>query len=223
MKLSFSKQKERGLTRTELLVVIVVITFFAIVFAAQPDRNAKKRAQRIQCINNLKIIGLSFRISPGGCDDRYLTQTSTNRGGSLEFASGPNAFRHFQVMSNELGTPRLLFCPSDAHRQQLWPTNWDQLSNSNLSYFVGIDAGETVPNGFLSGDRNVTNGAPLKNSILELTLDRPVGWTEELHHDAGNLLLADGSVQQRTTPGLDQALEQSGVDTNRLQMPVLGP
>jgi prepilin-type N-terminal cleavage/methylation domain-containing protein/prepilin-type processing-associated H-X9-DG protein len=221
------KNRNRGLTLVELLVVMAVLTVLTIVFIGLPDRNqraVKARAQRIQCINNLKTIGLAFRVAGGGSSDRYTTQMSTNQGGSLEFGSGPNVFRQFQVLSNELGTPRLLFCPSDAHRQQMWPTNFGLLSNSNVSYFVGITATEIVWASLLSGDRNLTNGAPVRNGILELSATQSAGWTAEMHNQCGNILFADGSVQTMTTASLRIALTNNANPfTNRLQMPVLTP
>jgi prepilin-type N-terminal cleavage/methylation domain-containing protein/prepilin-type processing-associated H-X9-DG protein len=227
MQTSRFKNRPSGLTLIELLVVLVVLTVLTLVFFLPPDHNqkaVKARAQRIQCVNNLKSIGVAFRVAPRSDSDRYTTQMSTNQGGSLEFASGPNAFRHFQVMSNELGTPRLLFCPSDAQRQQMWPTNFDLISNSNLSYFVGIDATETAPGSFLSGDRNLTNGAPARNGILELIPTQSPGWTAEMHKEVGNVLFADGSVQQLNMASLRIALTNNADPfTNRLQMPVLTP
>jgi prepilin-type N-terminal cleavage/methylation domain-containing protein/prepilin-type processing-associated H-X9-DG protein len=223
MKTSLSINRTRGLTLVEVLAVVVVLAFFAAVYLSKTDHDVKRRAQRVICLNNLKQIGLAFRVSIGGCGDRYNTQTSTNQGGSMEFASGPNVFRHFQVMSNELGTTRLLFCPADTGRIQMWNTNFDSLSNSNVSYFVGIDAVETDPNSLMSGDRNLTNGTPVKNGLLEFSTDPNVGWTAEMHDRVGNLLFADGSAQKVTTPELKVAITNQSVITNRLQMPVLGP
>jgi prepilin-type N-terminal cleavage/methylation domain-containing protein/prepilin-type processing-associated H-X9-DG protein len=223
MKTSLSINRTRGLTLVEVLTVVVVLAFFAAVYLSKTDRDVKRRAQRVVCLNNLKQVGLAFRVSMGGCSDRYNTQTSTNQGGSLEFASGPNAFRHFQVMSNELGTTRLLFCPADSGRSQMWSTNFDSLSNSNVSYFVGVDAVETDPAGLLSGDRHLTNGTPVKNGLLEFSTDPNAGWTAEMHNREGNLLFADGSAHKVTTAGLRVAITNQSVTTNRLQMPVLIP
>jgi len=102
-------------------------------------------------------------------------------------------------------------------------TNFDFMSNSNLSYFVGVDAEETNPQTLLSGDRNITNGTSAKNGVLDLTTNRPSGWTAEMHNKIGNIALADGSVQQLSTLNLRATVENTGVATNRLQMPILGP
>jgi hypothetical protein len=44
-----------------------------------------------------------------------------------------------------------------------------------------------------------------------------------VHKKAGNILLSDGSVQQLSITGLRAAIENTGLATNRLQMPVLEP
>jgi len=51
------------------------------------------------------------------------------------------------------------------------------------------------------------------------TTNQPVGWTKEIHQQSGNLLLDDGSVQPVDSAGLQKALRDSGVATNRLAIP----
>ena|ERR1041385_2148903 len=48
-----------------------------------------------------KTNGLSFRVWEGDNGDKYPMQVSRTNGGSMEFITGPNAFLHFQVMSND--------------------------------------------------------------------------------------------------------------------------
>lgn len=224
--MSFVTRKEQGLTLVEVLVVTMVIAIFACLLIPAQTKN-KARSLRIQCVNNLKQAGLAFRIW-GGCDDKYIMAVSTNRGGTMEFASGPNAFRHFLGMSNELSTPKVLVCPTDSRRIQATtfspnplPGENPFMSNSNLSYFVGLDATETDPQTLLSGDRNLSNGTPLKNGVLELTTKNPATWIADLHRKVGNVLLADGSVQQESALGVSIALTNTFTFTNRLLLPVL--
>jgi prepilin-type processing-associated H-X9-DG protein len=79
------------------------------------------------------------------------------------------------------------------------------------------------PQAILSGDRNLTNNTSIRNGILTLTTNRPAGWTAEIHNKVGNLLLADGSVQQVSSTGLRTAIVNTSAFTNRLLMPILGP
>jgi hypothetical protein len=208
----------------ELLVVMVVITCCAIFFICQPDRNMKARALRIQCVNNLKTTGLAFRVWEGDHGDKYPMNVSETNGGTMGFTTGPDVWRHFQVMSNELSTPKVLICPAESDRVRKWATNFAFLRNSNISFFIGVDAtNETDPQMILSGDRNLTNGTPIKNGILEVSSNWPAGWTAEMHNKVGNILLSDGSVQQLSGAGLRSTIGNTSIATNRLQMPVLGP
>jgi type II secretory pathway pseudopilin PulG len=223
MKTSLCHQRERGLTLLELLVVIVVtMILFAGLFSGADFSNAKARSLRIQCVNNLKQIGLATRVWEGDHGDKYSWSIPGTNGGTMEFISGPNAWRHFQVISNELRTPRVLLCPADDSRL-FGATNFNFLNNSNLSYFIGLDSTESDPQLILSGDGNLTNSTPIRNGILELTTNNPTGWTSEMHKKVGNILLSDGSVQQASITGLRQEVANNGAFTNRLQMPILGP
>lgn len=155
--------------------------------------------------------------------DKYPTAVPTTNGGSMDFITGPNAFRHLQVMSNELSTPKVVFCPLESDRNRFLATNFGVFCNSNISFFVGIDGAETNTTMFLYGDHNITNSMPVRNGILNLTTKRPAGWTAEMHNKVGNICMADGSVVQTSIVGLQVAVASTGVASNRLQMPILGP
>lgn len=104
-------------------------------------------------------------------------------------------------MSNELVTPKILHCASDETRSKR--QDFAGLSNKDISYFVGFDAQETAPQSILSGDRNITGG--ITNGFLRLIpANAQLGWTKEIHQNAGNIGLGDGSVQQATSRVLTQ-------------------
>ena len=210
------------MTLIEIFVILAVISILAILLIPALLR-AKARADRIYCTNCLKQIGLACRVWESDHTNLYPMQVSGPNGGTMNFITGPNVFRHFQVMSNELSTPYILICPAESDRMRARATNFDFLGNSNISYFVGIDANDTNPQLILSGDRNITNGTPVKNGLLELTTNCPSGWTAEMHKGVGNIALADGSVQQLSNFSLRSTVADTGVATNRLQMPILGP
>jgi len=75
--------------------------------------------QKITCVNNLKQIGLAFRIWEGDHGDQYPFNVSTNAGGALELCSPDkdgfdrNAWLYLKTMTNddELTVPLLLICP----------------------------------------------------------------------------------------------------------------
>lgn len=201
-------------------MVIVVIGILAVIFYL-PSDHGPQRAYRVACINNVKQIGLAFRVWEGDHNDKYPMELSETNGGTMEFTCGPNEYRHFQVMSNELSTPKVLICPIDKERSVAM--NFDHLSNSNLSFFVQIAVNDSNPNMILAGDRNITNGSPIQNGVLKLTTNDLAGWTKALHNNCGNVAFADGSVQEVDAAGLRKLIAGTGIETNLVQMPVLGP
>jgi len=193
-----------------LLVVIAVVAILAAMLLPALA-SAKKKAQRINCVNNLKQAGLAFRIWEGDNADKYPMAIPTEKGGTMEYTDGATTFRHFQVMSNELSTPKILICPSDT---RIAADNFVRLKNQNVSYFVGLEANDANPQMFLDGDRNLTADSVPENGILKLVPGQPVNWTETIHFNQGNVGLSDGSVQQLSNSSLRDALQNSGDATN---------
>ena len=209
--------RSHGFTLIMLLVVIAVLALLAAMLLPALAA-AKRKAQRISCVNNLKQCGLAFRIWEGDNDGKMPMAVSTANGGTEEFAGGADTFHHFQIMSNELSTPKILVCPADTRSQAY---NFDRLNNQNLSYFVGLDVAEDLPRRMLDGDRNLTGETGPENGILKLTPGETVSWTSKIHVNAGNIGVADGSVQQCSNIGLQSLLRNSGSPTNtwRLALP----
>ena len=197
-----------------VIIGVVAVLFGLLLFGANA---ARKKAQRITCVNHLMQFGLAFRLWSGDNTNLYPMSLSTNLGGTKEYIITGQTFRHFQVMSNELSTPLILVCPSDTRRPAAdFGSNF---GNTNLSYFVGVDAEESNPQAVLTGDRNITGGTRSPNGLVEFTGGKPVGWSSELHDGVGNVGMADGSVQQFSIAGLQQAFQQSSLATNRLAIP----
>lgn len=221
MNTPISKQFNRAVTLLDLLAGIAVLAIAAMVLVPSLLRE-KAKAKRIHCTDNLKEISRAFRLWSADHDDKYPMSVSQTYGGSLEFTTGPNAFHHFQIISNQLNSSKFIFCPAESDRTRASASNINVLNNSNLSYFVGVDANGTNTM-FLVGDRNFTNGTSLKNSVLELATNNPAGWTAQMHGKIGNIGLADESVLQLNTFYLQKAVSDAGLPTNRLQMPIFAP
>jgi hypothetical protein len=220
MKTRFSNQRIRALTRTDVVVVLVTCCLLVIYFAYALAvlRSTSSHGRPVSCINNLKQIGIAYRLWEGDHNDKYPMAVSVTNGGAMELIATGNVAACFRVMSNELSTPKLLICPADSHRK--YATNFSALRNSNISYFVGFDAAEIQPQMLLSGDDNFAlDGVPVKSGVVQIPTSAPVMWTKGRHAPVGNLGMADGSVQQVTANGLEQALIQTGVATNRLAIP----
>ena len=206
----------KAFTLLELFILVAGVAILSAIFLPALQR-PHATCQRINCTNNLKQIGLASKTWALDNSDRFPMSVPVNEGGTMELVAGSSTFAAFAVMSNELSTPKILICPED--RKRHWATNFESdLNNSKLSYFVGLDAGPTNLTMLLSGDRNLTNNfGPLRGHPVIRPGDS-VGWTHEVHHSAGNLLMVDGSVQQLTTSTLRTTLRSLGA-TNRLAMP----
>ncbi len=218
MKPRFFNQRTNALTLVEVLVVIAVLVV-AVALILPALAMAKRKSSRISCANDLKQVGIAFRLWEGDSNNKYPMAVSVTNGGAMELIATGNVAACFQVMSNEVNTPKILLCPEDTRR--VLATNWSTLNNSNISYFVGLDvSNETNPKMFLSGDDNFAiGGVPVKSGMLQLLASTPVAWTKDRHPGWGNIGLADSSVQQLNANGLQQALQQTGVATNRLAIP----
>jgi len=208
--------KSSAITLIEVLIVLAVILTLAVAFLPAALRRAQARSCRINCTNNLKQIGLAFQTWAIDNNDLYPTEVSVTLGGAMEAAITNLPFI-FQVMSNELSTPKVLACPEDDRR--VCATNFYTMARRNISYFVGLDATATNPACILSGDGNITNGMGVRAGILYVATTDPAGWTSSPHKGRGNLLFADGSVQQVSTKLLREAIANTSFQTNRLLMP----
>lgn len=205
-----------GFTVIELMVIVLTLLVFVAVLVPTLARH-KADAGRSQCKKNLLQIGIAFKTSALDSNDRYFIARSIKEGGTLEFVTTGEVFRHFQWMSNELKNPKVALCPRDLRRPARTFTNG--FSNANVSYFVGVDANDNFPEMLLSGDRNLTNGPLTADRILTLTTNSQVGWNNQMHRLRGHLLLCDGSIQEADTPSLRLRLSAAFGYTNRLAIP----
>ena len=191
--------RDRAFTLIELLTVMAIIAILASLLLPVLSQG-KARAQRIQCTNNLRQIGLAFHMFAHDHNNAFPMAVPTQLGGSLEYVQNGLkatndfyfAFRHFQTLAAELATPRVLVCPADDRL----PTNsFAALQNENVSFFVGVKADYLRPRTILAGDRNVTNDYARRNATMQLGPNQFLYWTAGLHRYKGNLLFADGSVE----------------------------
>ena len=201
-----SSRRAGAFTLVELLCVIAIIALLAaLILTAVNDSQA--RARRIDCANNLREMGIGFHAFAHDHNGQFPMAVPMADGGAKEFVeSGYRvgyefyfSYRQFQVLSNELVKPKLLICPADRREPA---ANFGVLQNSNLSYFVGVQAEFARPRSVLAGDRNLMTNASVNPTILRLDSCFDGWWTEEMHRLKGNVLFADGHVEGWNTPEL---------------------
>jgi hypothetical protein len=210
LKLASTERGDSGLLDLfAILLAVAIVGMVGYALLVRPRANA----QRINCIHQVKSIGLSFRMWAGDNNDKMPGQVSTNDGGVMELVTRGSVVPFFTVMSNEICTPKILYCPADSQRR--WATNFAMLTDANISYFVVPEADETMPLMWLVGDRNLaTNHVPLAPGLCPVPTNRVFGWTSKIHNQWGNLAVADGSAMQWTSSNLNLSLRAHFAATN---------
>jgi prepilin-type processing-associated H-X9-DG protein len=217
MKVRVAKRKLAGLTLTEVVVIIAVLALLAAMLL--PALAAKRSRHRFNCVNNLREVGLYFRLWAGDNGDNFPMQISVKQGGAMELVATGNVVAVFQVMTNELGTPKILRCPDDL--EHLAATNFNSnFTAKNLSYFVGLNVQTNSPKSILGGDANFERGGrAVVAGVYQIDTNAMIFWSPNRHNRRGNLVLADGSVQFVSNSNLVLQFIQTGLATNRLAIP----
>ena len=204
MKLRASNNQEKALTLIDVVVIIFIVFILAIVaFLVLLPMAARDRIRSgPNCVNNLKEVYLGSLIWAGDHNDKFPFEISVANGGTREYAQEGDILGTFQVMSNELSTPKILLCQMD--KSHTSATNFSSdFSVKNISYFVGLDADKNNPASIFAGDDNFEiSGVPVKSDLLTVPANASIGWTAARHKFSGNIGLADGSVQQTTSSDL---------------------
>ena len=190
-------------TRIKLIIVLAVITLLALVIAPQV-RKARHRGGYVDATSYLKQIGLAVRLWSEDHGGLPPSQISTNQGGAMELVERGSVAPYFQVMSNELGSVRIIRYMLDKERKPA--TNWSMLQDDNISFFIVPEADRTVPELWLAGNRHLaTNRAPLRPGLFTIPANPVLKWTAHLDVRSQGLCYADGHVEKPTSARLQES------------------
>lgn len=197
---------EKGFNRIELVAVLAVLTTLAAI--GWPALAAPRpRSLLTECANNLRQVGQGLHAWAASHNDQFPWVVPGAQGGVKDGYLSLSAPNSFMVASNELGTPFALVCPAEPTRTRMPSFSHFPLTSAYVSYFVGLHASLDRPRAWLAGDNHLSGLSGQSCSVAQVTnlsfgLTNGTTWLPTLHISAGNLLLADGSVNQVSNRGL---------------------
>jgi hypothetical protein len=211
-------------TRLDLLAILVLVAVLSSV-VLPALAGVRPRSLVVECANNLRRVGRGFQAWASDHGDRYPWSVPRAEGGSFALT---DVAEHFRAASNELGSPLILVCPSDTNRVVV--SQWVYFfSSQSLSYFTGLHGNLSQPRAWLSGDRNVTGADGQVCSLTQVSnctgfsQGSASTWLPNLHANAGNLLLGDGSVRQASQRDLAQLVGQAAAQDPEQRFHILRP
>jgi hypothetical protein len=212
-------------TRLELFLAAGAMSLIALLALPTLAGN-RTRSERLVCVNNLRQIGIALQVWGDSHDDEKPWRVTPLNGGTSGHALAANAWFHFVVASNELGSPKVLVCPSDAGTRTAiaWTSQQGGFLNPQyranaLSYFVAGHADFAHPSTWVSGDGNLSGftygqgcgllGVSTAAAAITPRVSPTTQWTSTIHNAEGNLLLNSGQVLQVPNSGLMTSVSNS--------------
>jgi len=227
----------RAFTRIELAAVVVGMALLSVI-ALPLLGTTRADSERAACYNNLRQIGRAVRQWSGDHFEEppWLTSMSdggTRPDGGMKIGA---AWAEYLSLSNELFTPRILACPSDAGVKVAseWGVGPNGLVNPGfrrqaISYLLGLHANSLYPLALVAADFNIRLSGPATgcelaavNNAYALYSTPPlppppaesVRWTNGPHLSGGHLLVVDGSVMFVNSAGLTRTLSTLNSEDN---------
>ena len=200
--MNFKKVKTAFLMHIAFYVVALTVGILPAL------AQAKAKAQRISCVNNLKQIGIATRIYATDNQDRFPWQVPQSEGGTAHLAKprsdtdallgnegkpifDVNAWLHFQAMSNELSNPKVLRCPRGEARTQ---------ANSFSRKIPRGSAGKNI----IPYDKNSVSYWLRTDPEVDESRPNEVMVVCPHHNDQYNILFTNSSVHQSSWMRLAQ-------------------
>ena len=196
------RHEEAAFTLIELLVVIAIIAILASLLLPALGR-AKNEAKDVDCISNLRQLGLGIRLWASDQGDMYPWNVTVANGGdkgSLDWAD------NIRCVSNQVQNTRIPVCPRDLSRTAA--NNWSVMLYSNISYLFGKSFTQARTQDIIVGDFNVIGGGGggdvTWNVFVGTSID--AAWDTNLHVLKGHFAMGDGSVHLLHTPDMREMI-----------------
>ena len=218
-------------SRLELLAVCGAVGLLALI-AFPALAGLTHDSERAVCANNLRLIGRGIHVWSGDHEERVPWRTRISAGGTqpeVGDSKPGHAWVEYYFLSNQLVTPKILACPSDAG--VLRAPDFSQFTKTAyrekaVSYTISLDFVPDDGLGWLSSDRNLRDTGAfsgcsarvvnvsgiLVNSIAGTST---AAWNPGIvHGEMGHLLLNNGTVMFIDSPTVRTIIAREGFDDN---------
>ena len=198
------KDVVKAFTLIELLVVIAITAILASMLLPALAK-AKQKAQRISCMNNLKEVGIAYRLFADDNSDQVPAQNACPPNGAgwqclaTTGNAAQNVWSNYACMGNDMGqSPKLVLCPADDRTTVAgafyapYPTGTAGFGNTTLSYFCGVGANDVYPQSIAGGDRNLGGTSATQP-------DANYGWSPAVNSSGGADLMVNTTTYKSTT------------------------